>query len=124
VSRAPGSRRAAFRRGILAEWSALACLVLKGYWPLARRFVAQGGEIDLVVVRGRTVVFVEVKFRASREEALLSVTDHKLRRIAAAARAFRSQRRLDDSHVFRCDVVIVGRRGWPEHIVNVGLPGW
>lgn len=124
MSRSPASRRSAFRRGLLAEWSALVCLVLKGYWPLARRFVAQGGEIDLIMARGRAIVFVEVKARDDRDTALMSVTDHKRRRIATAANAFRARRNLDDSHIFRCDVVVVGRWGWPEHIQNVGLPEW
>jgi putative endonuclease len=115
-------RRSAFRRGWRAEWSALGLLLLKGYWPLARRYLGGGGEIDLIVARGRTVVFVEVKARDDRDAALESVTPAKRRRIAAAARAFRALRRLDDRHIFRLDVVVVGRYGWPSHVPDAGLP--
>jgi aryl-alcohol dehydrogenase-like predicted oxidoreductase len=59
------SRRGALRRGHVAEFAALAFLMLKGYRPIARRFSASGGEIDLIVRRGRNVVFVEVKARGA-----------------------------------------------------------
>lgn len=54
-------RRATDLRGHVAEATALVLLVLKGYRPLARRFRAGGGEIDLIVARGDTIAFVEVK---------------------------------------------------------------
>ena len=58
-------REATYLRGHRAEWIALLFLVAKGYRPLARRFRAGGGEIDLVVTRGDTIAFVEVKSRAA-----------------------------------------------------------
>lgn len=59
--RGQARRRAADLRGHVAEATALVRLVLKGYRPLARRFRAGGGEIDLIVARGDTIAFVEVK---------------------------------------------------------------
>jgi putative endonuclease len=122
MARETGSRRAAFRRGLNAETAALLFLVAKGYWPMARRYRGGGGEIDLVVARGRTVVFVEVKQRDDGTEALAAVTPGKLRRIGRAARAFQSERRLDSRHLFRCDIVVVDGFGWPRHIQDIGLP--
>jgi putative endonuclease len=115
-------RRAAFRRGLSAETAALLLLVLKGYWPMARRYRGGGGEIDLVVARGRTVVFVEVKRRKDGEEALAAVTPAKLERIARAAARFRAERGLDDRYLYRCDAVTVSGLGWPRHIRDLGLP--
>ena len=67
-------RRATFLRGYYAEWIALLCLLAKGYRPLARRYAAGGGEIDLIAVRGDTIAFVEVKARGSMEDALTAIT--------------------------------------------------
>ena len=73
----PAARRRHLGRGARAEWLALAFLVLKGWRPLARRWRAPGGEIDLVMARGRVVIFVEVKARALIDDAATSVTGEK-----------------------------------------------
>jgi len=59
--RTAAQRHLAFARGKVAEAKALVALMLKGYRPLARRYAAVGGEIDLIMARGRTIAFVEVK---------------------------------------------------------------
>ena len=66
-------RRAAYRHGHLAEAAALLLLLAKGFRPLARRYKTPLGEIDLIVKRGRTIAFVEVKARALERDALESV---------------------------------------------------
>ena len=74
AARERARRRAADLRGHLAEATALALLLLKGYRPLARRYRAAGGEIDLIVARGDTIAFVEVKSRASLDAALVAMS--------------------------------------------------
>ncbi len=81
-------RQATFLRGHRAEWIALLLLLAKGYRPLARRYSASGGEVDLIVRRGNTVAFVEVKARRSMEEALIAITATKRRRFSRAARTW------------------------------------
>lgn len=109
--------------GADAERLALLFLMLKGYWPLARNYRAPGGEIDIVMRRGRVIVAVEVKARPTLEGAAEAVTPTKLRRIAIAMARFRAEKRLDDSFQIRCDAVLVAPRRWPVHVVNSGPLG-
>ncbi len=106
--------------GADAERLALLMLVFKGYWPMARRYLSPSGEIDLIMRRGRTIVAVEVKARRTLEDAAAAVTPAKIRTISRAMNSFRAHRQLDDSHVFRCDAVLVAPWRWPRHLVNVG----
>jgi len=100
----------------MAEAIALALLVLKGYWPLARRFSAAGGEIDLIVRRGNTIAFVEVKSRSSIEAALTAIDARKRRRFSRAVRAWLSRNAWAVTRTLRVDAVFIGRRAWPRHL--------
>jgi putative endonuclease len=81
-------REATFLRGHRAEWIALLFLLMKGYRPLARRYAASGGEIDLIVARGDTVAFVEVKARGLMDDALSAITARKRQRFSRAVRTW------------------------------------
>lgn len=117
MTEAAGSaaRRAAYRRGHRAEWLALLALVLRGYVPVARRVSLAGGEIDLIVRRGGTLVFVEVKARARLDEAREAIGAVKRRRFSKAVRAWVSRHPSTAAMTLRADAVFVGGRGWPEH---------
>ena len=82
------ARIAAERHGRRAEWLASFFLLCRGFYIVARRFKAAGGEIDLVVRRGDLLVFAEVKARPSLDEAVLAVTPRSRRRMEAARRMF------------------------------------
>src|SRR5438046_6099311 len=82
------ARVAAFRTGLSAESRAAAFLMAKGYRILAKRFRTPYGEIDIVAKRRNLVAFVEVKARASLEEAAYAVTARQQVRIVAAAQAW------------------------------------
>lgn len=116
----PAARRRHLGRGARAEWLALAFLALKGWRPLARRWRAPGGEIDLVMARGRVVIFVEVKARALIDDAATSVTGEKRRRLARAIRAWKARNRwTGEGWSFRVDAVFLGRGRWPRHVAGV-----
>jgi putative endonuclease len=115
VKAAAARRRATFRRGRRAEALALAALVLKGYRPLARRFAAAGGEVDLIVVRGATVAFVEVKARGQMDDALAAITPTKRRRFSRAVRAWLSRHPWAADRTWRADAVFVAPWRWPRH---------
>src|SRR5713226_10219808 len=78
-------RVAAFRTGLSAEARAAAYLMAKGYRILAKRFRTPHGEIDVVAKRRNLIAFVEVKARASLDEAAFAVTPRQQARILDAA---------------------------------------
>jgi putative endonuclease len=110
-------RRSTFLRGHRAERVALLFLLLKGYRPLARRYAAAGGEIDLIVMRGDTIAFVEVKARASMDDALSAITATKRRRFSRAARVWLSRHQWAATKTWRADAVFLAPRRWPRHLM-------
>lgn len=114
---APGleTRRAALAAGWGAERAAVLLLRLKGYRILARRFSVRGGEIDIIARRGGTIAFVEVKLRASLDDALIAISAEKRRRISRAARAFVSRQRATRL-TYRADAIFVAPWRWPTHV--------
>ena len=113
---AAGRRRFTFLRGRGAERLALAWLLLHGWRPLARRFAEAGGEIDLVVRRGATIAFVEVKARATMDEAASSLTEAKRRRIRRTARAWLARHPWAAALTLRADAVFLAPGEWPRHV--------
>lgn len=114
--RSAAQRHLSFARGHVAEAKALAALLVKGYRPIARRFSAAGGEIDLIVVRGRTVAFVEVKARPRIELALEAIGPGKRERFARAARLWLARNPWAMTRTLRADAVFVAPRRWPRHV--------
>ena len=113
---AAGRRVFTYLRGRGAERLALLWLMLKGYRPLARRFSASGGEIDLVVRRGGTIAFVEVKARSSLDAALVSIDATKRRRFGRAARAWLARNPACSALTFRADAVFIAPGAFPRHL--------
>ena len=88
----------------------LACeeLVRRGYEILVWRWRLRGGEIDIIALDGRSVVFVEVKTRAGAEygTGADAITWQKRRRMVGLAAHFMARERLLDRAV-RFDVVSI-----------------
>src|SRR5579862_3653722 len=78
-------RVAAFKLGLSAESRAAMLLIAKAYRILARRWRTPFGEVDIVARRRHTLVFVEVKARATLDEAVEAVTAKSQQRIIRAA---------------------------------------
>jgi putative endonuclease len=110
-------RRVTYGRGRSAEAVALLFLLAKGYRPLARRFAASGGEIDLVMRRGNTIAFVEVKARGRMEDALTAITATKRRRFSRAVRSWLARNPWADTKTWRADAVSIAPWRWPRHIL-------
>jgi putative endonuclease len=111
-------RVAAFRLGVSAESVAALLLGAKGYRTIARRWKSPVGEIDLVVKRGRLIVFVEVKARKALDQAAESVLPRQRRRIVAAAEAWLAAHPEHAGYDMRFDAVLVAPGRMPQHIVS------
>jgi putative endonuclease len=112
------ARRAAFRLGMSAEARAAFYLAAKGYRTLAKRWRSPVGELDLVVKRGKLIVFVEVKARPRLEEAAEAVLPRQRRRIVAAAEAWLAAHPEHAGYDMRFDAVLVAPGRLPQHIVS------
>ncbi len=112
-------RRRARGFGIRAEWAALAFLLATGHRVLARNYLIRGGEIDLIAAKRGTILFVEVKARASLDEARIAVTPEKRRRISRAAAHWLTRNRWAAQYTLRGDAIFIAPRKWPVHEANV-----
>ena len=108
VQTASPERVAAFRTGISAEAKAAALLMAKGYRILAKRFRTPHGEIDIIAEHEATIVFVEVRARATAEFgcAAETVTDVKKRKVTTMAADYLARHHITNRPC-RFDVVAI-----------------
>lgn len=101
-------------RGDAVEAASLGFLQRHGLRALARNAQARGGEIDLVMLDADTVVFVEVRYRATNAfgGGAASVDAGKRRRLVRAAAAFLLRHPRYADAPCRFDVIDAG--GDPE----------
>ena len=110
-------RVAAFRTGLSAESRAAAYLIAKGYRILAKRFRTPYGEIDLVARRRNLIAFVEVKARASLDDAAWAVTPRQQQRIINAAQAWLMAHTEHAEFEMRFDAMLIAPRSLPRHLL-------
>lgn len=108
-------KRAAYRRGFIAEYAAALLLLFKGYRIAAMRYRTHFGEIDIIARRGDLIVFVEVKARATLTSGVDSVGFESQRRIRTASDQWLS-RQADFARLScRYDIIVVTPPGFPHH---------
>ena len=109
------------RKGRRGETMAAWYLRAHGWRILARRVKTPRGEVDLVARRGKTVAFVEVKWRRRKADLDYAIDLLRLARVGAAAEAL-LERFAAHGETVRIDVVLLAPRCWPRHIVNALQP--
>lgn len=107
---------AAFGLGLSAESRAAAWLIAHGYRILARRWKSPRGEIDIIAARRYTLIFVEVKARATLDDAAEAVTERQKQRIAAAAEIWLADNPMPAIRDMRFDAILVAPGKLPRHI--------
>jgi putative endonuclease len=110
-------RVAAFRTGISAESHAATFLMAKGYRILAKRFRTPHGEIDIIAKRRNLIAFVEVKARASLDEAAFAVTPRQQARIIDAGQGWLVAHPEHADFELRFDVILIAPRHLPRHVL-------
>lgn len=115
------NRAAAEARGRRAERRAAWWLRLHGWRIVGRRLRVPVGEVDLVARRGRTIAFVEVKWRDRVEDLDHAIDEYRLRRVAAAAEML-SPRFARAADSIRIDVMLLAPGRLPRHLVHVWQP--
>jgi putative endonuclease len=111
------ARVAAFRTGLSAESRAAAFLIAKGYRILAKRFRTPHGEIDLVAKKRNLLAFIEVKARASLDEAAYAVTPRQQARIIDAAQGWLVAHPEHAEFDLRFDAILIAPRHLPRHLL-------
>jgi putative endonuclease len=107
-------RTRAYRKGHEAEALAIAYLEREGWSICASRYKTAYGEIDVVAQKQDWLIFVEVKARATAEEALYAVTPRQQQRIIQAAQYYCTEH---PSHFnMRFDVIAVSNTNSITHI--------
>lgn len=110
------------RRGRRGESLAALWLRLRGYRILARNWRHPAGEVDILARRGPLLVAVEVKWRASLEDAAAAVLTPQRRRIANAAAVFLSRQPDAAMLSLRFDAVLLAPGRLPRHVPDAWRP--
>jgi putative endonuclease len=111
-------REAAERRGRRAEQWAIWYLRFKGFRIREKRYRTPVGEIDLIASRGKLLIFVEVKARATVSEAALAISASQQKRIQRAAEHFLATNSGYEKSDIRFDAILISPRRWPGHLAG------
>ena len=114
------SRTARQISGQIGEDEALAYLQQHGLTLIERNFRCKGGEIDLVMQDGATLVFVEVRKRADKNHggAAASVTPAKQKRLIVAAHIFLQRYKMPPACRFDVIAIDATEMSWLKNAIE------
>jgi len=114
-------------KGQFFEQTAADYLHRRGLRLIEKNFLAKGGELDLVMQDGASIVFVEVKYRTTQSHghAAETVTRQKQQRLIKAANWWMLKQGLNtNSTDFRFDVIAIHDNGhhieWIKNAITEG----
>ena len=95
--------------GGTAEQRALRFLLREGLQPVARNFRSRGGEVDLIMLHGNCLTFVEVRYRSSANYVCPgpTVDRRKQGKLVRTAALFLASRQRYAQYAVRFDVVAI-----------------
>jgi putative endonuclease len=110
--------KTSYQTGILAEFIAATILTLKFYRIIERRYKTRVGEIDIIAIRDKTVIFIEVKKRSNKNHLFESITSKQQGRICKAAELFLNRNPVYEGYKKRFDAILITSNLLPNHIKN------
>lgn len=103
-------------KGNIAEERGCEYLRSRGMRIIDRNVYNRFGEIDIIVMKGDVLHFVEVKSAATYEQAVHNITPFKLQKLQRTIQSYLQKKKLDLSYCI--DALIVSNEGieWIENI--------
>lgn len=105
------------KKGFFVEKLACDYLIKLGFEVVERNFYSKYGEVDIIVMKNKTLHFVEVK-SGERFEPIYAVTPKKIAKIIKTIECFLLQHNLDTSY---CIDALICKNGDFEWIENITL---
>lgn len=105
----PWQLRLSNLKGLIAERRALRYLKAQGLKLITRNYACKFGEIDLIMLCGETLVFIEVRYRSSVSFGSVASTInwHKQDKIRKTAEMFRMTNPGHRFRLCRFDVIAI-----------------
>lgn len=109
-----------FARGQQAEELACAYLIQQGLQLVAKNYRTKMGEIDLLMMDKDALVFIEVRYRQSKNfgSGMETVTYTKQKKLIKTAQYYLQQQRLTDKVPCRFDIIDISNHTDIEWIKN------
>ncbi len=112
-----------YAAGHFAETIAVWFLRLKGYHFIARNFVVKrgtgAGEIDLIMSKGKIIVFFEVKKRRTYNLAAEAITIENQMRVVRSSAVFLKKHPKYNTYQMRYDAILFSSYHFlPRHLMN------
>ena len=108
------------KEGFVAEDMAAAYLQKKGCRIVHRNYHTRFGEVDIIAEDGGSLVFVEVRKRGSLDDAAISITPSKQKKLTAAAAHYLASQSL--SLQCRFDAILTDGKGNIKWLKSAFLP--
>lgn len=105
--------------GKIGEDIAFEYLKSHHYKILKRNFRTRLGEIDIIALDNKTLVFVEVKYGS--DDAYLRVNQNKFEKIARTANTFIKIHGDFGSKNYRVDVISISKDGKINHFKDIAI---
>lgn len=108
------------KKGFEGELIARNYFLKNGYKIIEKNFYSKKGEIDLIILKGSTISFVEVKNykKNSLINPLYMITEKKKKNIRKTAEFYLLKTKDIDKFTYKFDVVTIEENKIKQHIEN------